>query len=268
MYFPRLQWGLTVMAKGGEGGAIQVLIIKLIDDRLGVPEHERFDWVAVMELHEILEQDTLKNAKHLLYPNAPEGRDSIPPSLPLESYAGVCLFGVLAHYSHHPLTREQTYTNEGYPSLSLTFNGTSPSHTASEPERTLHCLLQYEQYPISISFLHITGEYFLLYLRSFSTEGRFAPDDFEPATDGISKAEFRLGEDGQVKELGILLESEMGEGKIWFKKASAEDGVDYGKPSKPGSSAAKMENNQAGSGTRATRRLFSRSGKTLAPLFA
>ena len=89
MYFPRLQWGLTMMANSGEGGAIQILIIKLIDDMLGIPEQERFDWAPVMELHELLELETLKNAKHLLYPNAPKGKDSIPLSLPLESYAGV-----------------------------------------------------------------------------------------------------------------------------------------------------------------------------------
>lgn len=169
---------------------------------------------------------------------------------------------------HHPLTREQTYTNEGYPSLTLNFNGTNPSHTASETEKTLHCLLQYEQYPISISFLHISGEYFLLYLRWFGAEGRLAPDDFEPATDGISKAEFRLSEDGQVKELGILVESEMGEGKIWFKKASAEDVDGYEKPSKHSSSTVKTESKPGAGGAGRARRLFSRSGNVVAPLLA
>lgn len=119
-----------------------------------------------------------------------------------------------------------------------------------------------------MSFLHISGEHFLIYLRWFSTEGRLAPDDFEPATDGISKAEFRLGEDGRVKELGVLLEPEMGGGKIWFKKASAENGDEYEKPSDLGSSAVKTEGTQGASGTGGTRRPFSKSGKLLAPLFA
>ena len=129
-------------------------------------------------------------------------------------------------------------------------------------------MLQYEQYPISISFLHISGEHFLIYLRWFSTEGRLAPDDFEPATDGISKAEFRLGEDGQVKELGILLESEMGEAKIWFKKASAENGDEHEKPSNPCSSVVKTESEQGANAAEGQRRFFSKSGKLLAPLFA
>ena len=89
LYFPRLQWGLTMMANGGDGGAIQVLVFDLIDAMLRIPEQERFDWVPVMELNESFEIEILKNAKDLLYPNAPKGRDIIPPSSSLESYAGV-----------------------------------------------------------------------------------------------------------------------------------------------------------------------------------
>ena len=89
MYFPRLQWGITMMANGGQGGAIQILLFTLIDNMLGIPEQERFDWAPVLELHELQELETMKNAKHLLYPNAPEEKDSIPLALPLESYAGV-----------------------------------------------------------------------------------------------------------------------------------------------------------------------------------
>lgn len=89
MYFPRLQWGVTMMANGGTGGAIQNLVFKLIDDMMEIPERERFDWAPLLELNESLELETLKNAKDLLFPSAPKGKDSIPLSLPLHSYAGV-----------------------------------------------------------------------------------------------------------------------------------------------------------------------------------
>lgn len=36
--------------------------------------------------------------------------------------------------------------------------------------------------------------------------------------DSVSKAEFRLGQDGKVKELGLQLDAEMGDEKIWFTK--------------------------------------------------
>ena len=89
MYFPRLQWGVTMMANGGQGGAIQVLVFKLIDDMLGIPEQEQFDWASTLKLIEILVIETLKEGRSLLYPNAPKEKDAIPLSLPLESYTGV-----------------------------------------------------------------------------------------------------------------------------------------------------------------------------------
>ena len=89
MYFPRLQWGVTMMANGGQGDAIQVLVFKLIDDMLGIPEQEQFDWAPTLELIKILVIETLKKARYILYPKAPKEKDAIPLSLPLESYTGV-----------------------------------------------------------------------------------------------------------------------------------------------------------------------------------
>ena len=107
----------------------------------------------------------------------------------------------------------------------------------------------------------------MIFTRAFSTEPRTAPDDYEITTDYLSKAEFRLGEDGRVKELGIVLEPEMGEAKIWFKKAGAENGDGYQKHFTADSSAAKAEIDHSASSAGGQRKLFSRSGKRLAPLF-
>ena len=79
-------------------------------------------------------------------------------------------------------------------------------------------MLPYGQYPVSASFQHVSGEYFLVFVRWLSAEGRTPPDDFILATDQLSKAEFRLGEDGRVKEMGVMLDAEMGDAKIWFQK--------------------------------------------------
>lgn len=89
MYFPRLQWGVTMMANGGPGGAIQSLIFNLIDNMLGIPEQERFNWATVLARIELTELETLKNAETILFPSAPKGKDAIPLSLPLEFYSGV-----------------------------------------------------------------------------------------------------------------------------------------------------------------------------------
>ena len=56
----------------------------------------------------------------------------------------------------------------------------------------------------------------MIYIRS-SQETR-QPGDYEPTRDSVSKAEFRLGQDGKVKELGLRLDEEMGDEKVWFEK--------------------------------------------------
>jgi len=89
LFFPRLQLGLTTMANGGGAGAQMVLVFNLVDNLLGIRQEERYDWNMAMELREKLALETLKNAKDVMYPNAPKGKDAIPLSLPLESYTGV-----------------------------------------------------------------------------------------------------------------------------------------------------------------------------------
>ena len=71
-----------------------------------------------------------------------------------------------------------------------------------------------------------------------------------------------------MDELGVLLEAEMGEAKIWFKKVGIENSDGYETYFKAGSSAVRTENNLGASGAGGQMKLFSRSGKGLAPLFA
>ena len=107
-----------------------------------------------------------------------------------------------------------------------------------------------------------------MYIRLFSTETDIAPDDHEVETDVVSKAEFRLGEDGRVQELGVLLEPAMGEGKIWYKKTGAQDSDGSSIGHETGSTADNMSIFKPQNEARLQKGLFSRSGTILAPLFA
>ena len=71
-------------------------------------------------------------------------------------------------------------------------------------------------WPLSIDFTHVSGEYFVIYVRPY--EDVREPGDYDPMRDLVSKAEMRLGEDGKVKELGLQLEEEMGDDMIWFTR--------------------------------------------------
>ena len=71
-------------------------------------------------------------------------------------------------------------------------------------------------WPLSIDFTHVSGEYFVIYVRLL--EDVREPGDYDAMRDSVQKAEIRLGEDGKVKELGLQLEEDMGDDKIWFTK--------------------------------------------------
>ena len=68
--------------------------------------------------------------------------------------------------------------------------------------------------------------------------------------------------------MGVLLEPEMGEEKIWFRRVGAENNNGYEKGFRAGSSTVRMGSNQPRSGAGGQRRLFSRLGQGVAPLFA
>jgi len=71
----------------------------------------------------------------------------------------------------------------------------------------------------------MSSSYFFLYARFYATTPRTAPDDYDISTDMVSKAEFRLNEAGEVAELGVIVEPEMGDAKIWFFKDGALGGI-------------------------------------------
>lgn len=89
LYFPRLKWGLNMMTNGGEGETILSLTFEMLDDKLGVPEEDRYDWDQASEKRHLQGLEMLKHAEELLYPSAPKAKDAIPLPLPLDAYAGV-----------------------------------------------------------------------------------------------------------------------------------------------------------------------------------
>lgn len=109
IYFPRLQWGVTLMTNGDGGNALLVLIYRMLDDMLGVPDQERSNWELTLALRNAIALETLRNAEDVLYPNAPKGKDKMPLPLPLEAYTGVC------PSSLHPLSTSPDLTHQHRP---------------------------------------------------------------------------------------------------------------------------------------------------------
>lgn len=75
-------------------------------------------------------------------------------------------------------------------------------------DRAFHVILDFE---------HVSGKLFMVHIIKSYT---YQIDSFktDPERHSVTQGEFRIGEDGKVKALGVLLKPEMGEEKIWFKK--------------------------------------------------
>ena len=118
----------------------------------------------------------------------------IPCTLPLEAYAG-------------------TYYHAGY--RSLTFKvGDHKDTCTTDPIQVLIADSQHDRtWPHTIRLEHVSSEHWIAYLKVAEWD------------ESVTKAEFRIGEDGNVSELGIACEvswtiEEKVElyKKFWFKK--------------------------------------------------
>ena len=206
-YLPHKQWGVAMMGNTGSTSNFvqQILLFNLIDDLLLTPESDRYNWTAYVET--ALDEMTflLHHAEDVFYRNAPKGEKALPLSLPLESYTGI-------------------YCNLGYRNLTFTVINKNETFSPGEfsdrsSEQILHADVQDRTWPQTVNLHHVSGEYFIAHGRFAAlanTSEEFA--DYVPTWDGMFPAEFRIGDDGKVRELGIRIESLMGKEKVWFRK--------------------------------------------------
>ena len=127
IFLPDKKWGVVVMGNSHMvPAAAQVLTWHLIDDLLGVPDAERFDWDAhCRKQFAAGEMQGLDQEREKLYPGAAK----ITHSLPIESYAG--------EYSH-----------PAYQTITVT-----------EEEGTLRAEVMDRTWPHVIDFFHVSGEH-------------------------------------------------------------------------------------------------------------
>ncbi|KAI4205943.1 MAG: hypothetical protein LQ350_000128 [Teloschistes chrysophthalmus] len=193
-YLPNRNFGIVIMGNTAETSNVveYAIVLRLLDDFLGTPEEERGE-----DIENVFERLLFKPKRELLahpvkhlYPKAPKGKDAIPHARPIEKYTGI-------------------YHNAGYGNFTLTLSASPSPHLESSINRTFR---------YTFSFQHISGEFFLVtaYPDTNTTSDLDTSDPFRTM---LMKAEFRVGEDGVVRELGAGLEPEMGlDGKVWFAR--------------------------------------------------
>lgn len=189
---PGLEWGVAMLSNSAlEGNAAEdVLFLRLLEERLGVPEGERIGAKAWWEALFATVEYVLLHARELVYPGLPERR--VEHGLPLAGYAG-------------------RYVHPGYGGFTFEVDGLVVGVPGLERgARMLHANASERAVPMGYWLEHVNGEHFL---------GWMVPSDrVNGSARALTTAEFRVGADGRARELGLALEAEMGGEKIWFAR--------------------------------------------------
>ena len=193
VYLPWRKWGFAMMGNTvlTSNAAEQILTFALLDNLLETPPDKKVDWKSLIDNNLEKERHDLETGRERLYPNVP--KEPLPLTLPLKQYTGV-------------------YSHPGYGTLNLTLaKPTEKLPFSKPPAKVLHADLLDRTWLAVLDLEHISGEYFLVYISLLKTDG-------SKSYAGVTKAECRMNGSGKVEELGIAIEEEMGEDKIWFKK--------------------------------------------------
>lgn len=129
------------------------------------------------------QRESIKTLPSQIYPNVPSA--PIQPRLKLEDYEGTY---------HHP--GYGNFTISLTPPTSGKINTSSPIGGLSSGTLPLYTWTKYEN--ILYTLHHVSGEYWLVELRSYLHNGKLA--------DGITKGRFEIGASGAVDKFAVVLE--------------------------------------------------------------
>lgn len=204
-YLPNRHFGVAIMGNSGATSNLlqNILFFRLLDEFLDIPAQDRDNGNIAAIIRDSLirsKKEQLKDPVKALYPNAPSGEDAVPLSKPLRNYIG-------------------TYFNEGYRNIHIILAQHDDDSESARRRQHLRSVIDDRTWHFVLDFIHASGEFFVLTARMSTSSDEVDPTD--PLEVLFFKAEFRIGEDGEVAEFGAALEPEMGEGeKIWFKKVA------------------------------------------------
>lgn len=206
-YAPKAGWGVAVMANTEAWGnaAVDRVFYALLDAVVRTPPAERWDakahWDGV--LRDALERK--REARRILYPDAPGAGEALPLRLPVERYAG-------------------TYVNEGYGKLVLEVveghaaspfgkGGSEGEEGSGKKHQHLHASVVDKTWGYELCLEHVSGEFFLAWLGP--------PADAPNAlfmTDMPKKAAFEAGVSGRVERFLFAVEPKMGDESVVFTR--------------------------------------------------
>ncbi|KAI1876274.1 uncharacterized protein JN550_001770 [Neoarthrinium moseri] len=192
-FMPEEQWGVVLLSNSFIYGTMaeDAVYMKLMDDFLGVEDGQREDVAGKGERQLQSMAQAWKTSRDRVFPNVSD----IPRSLPLKAYAG-------------------RYWNDGFRGLELRLESPREFTFVKNREDPVLRADWRRLENITIELEWVSGEQFLAWGASevFALLGVAVP------------AEFRIGDDGRVKSLGIYIEPSIIDQKVmvWFDRVGDE----------------------------------------------
>ncbi|KAK7943183.1 uncharacterized protein PG986_012296 [Apiospora aurea] len=167
----------------------KTLAWRLINDKLGVAEEDRYDWAAAgkKSIQDIL--SSYDSAVDRLYPERTE--QPLPPALPLQKYAG-------------------TYYHPAYQNLTVEVDEATSSGPRQSSEPQLKGTRPNAVWDVSYKFEHVSGEFWAIFMDMAKSPNWLSGQ--------VAKAEFRLGPDGWPDKLVVEYMEDGTEGVITYER--------------------------------------------------
>ncbi|KAM5529942.1 penicillin-binding protein [Fusarium oxysporum f. sp. phaseoli] len=188
-WLPEAKYGVVAFANTAttSNAAEDILAWKLIQDRFGIPENERFDFDANYRKFWNGLSSTVDEAVDILYPERPN--PPLPATVNTTKLQGI-------------------YYDPGYGRIALR----EQPHPNRSDEKILVADRQEMTWKYQMNLHHVSGDYWVVYLPLLENPGYF--------TEFVA-AEFKIGNDG--KPVGLQVDwvdrvTDEVEGKVLFKK--------------------------------------------------
>ncbi|OTA54193.1 beta-lactamase/transpeptidase-like protein [Hypoxylon sp. EC38] len=195
-FLPDLGYGVVVLGNTELTSNFvgREVVWKLINDKLGIPGEDRYDWAGQGKKLIDYQLKLHKTAVDDLYPEHAD--PPLTPALPLQEYAGI-------------------YSHPAYQNITLELIGeddTTPTNNqAKGGERgKLRAIRDDMEWQMTFEFVHVSGEFWAVIIDMLNTPNMI--------TTQLARAEFVVGFKGKVDNMQIEFLEDGSEGVIVFDK--------------------------------------------------
>ncbi|KAI2469640.1 beta-lactamase/transpeptidase-like protein [Annulohypoxylon bovei var. microspora] len=196
-FFPDLKYGVVTLGNTAVSSNVvgMELVWKLIDDKLGIAQADRYDWAGLgnKTIQSQLKQP--ETAVEELYPE--RANQPLPPALRLQEYVGV-----YSHPAYQTITLELVDTDGA--------TTTKNSETTRGPRGQLKADRGNMEWQMTFEFIHVSGEFWAVVIDMLNS-----PNSLNGQ---LARAEFVVGVKGKVDKLKMEFLEDGSEGVIEFDK--------------------------------------------------